>query len=79
MVNVVEPEPPVTVEGIALQVVSAGRPEQLKLPTVPVNPFRAPTLIVTGCDCPCVIVTCCEFGLSEKSDITMPALTVEAG
>lgn len=76
MVKVVDPEP-LTVEGLALQVVSAGRPVQLKLPTVPVNPYTAPTLIVTGCDCPCVTVTCPDPGLSEKSGTLMAAVVEE--
>ena len=71
MVNVVEPEPPVTVAGLKPQLVSAGRPEQLKLLTAALNPFRAEMLIATCCDCPCETVTVPDPGLSEKSGMTM--------
>jgi hypothetical protein len=67
MVSVVEPDPPVTVVELKLQLVSAGRPEQLKLLTAPLNPFCGDTLMATVCEFPCVTVTCGGAGLSEKS------------
>ena len=56
MVKVVEPCP-LTWVGLKLHVVSTGRPEQEKLLTVPENPPRAETLMVTARDCPCATVT----------------------
>src|SRR5580692_789971 len=67
IVSMVDPEPPVTVVGLKPQVVSAGRPEQLKLVTAELNPFTGDTLIATVCGEPCVTVTCGEPGLSEKA------------
>lgn len=67
IVKVVEPEPSTTVVGLKLQVVSAGRPEQLKLLTADANPFCGNTLTDRVCELPCDTVTCEEPGVSEKS------------
>ena len=68
MVREVEPEFATEV-GLKLQLVSAGRPEQEKLLTVPLNPFSADTLIVACCDCPCATVTVPVPVFSEKSEM----------
>jgi hypothetical protein len=66
MVRIVDPLLATEV-GLKLHCVSAGRPEQEKLLTVPLNAFTADTLTVTCCDCPSATKTVPAPGLSEKS------------
>ena len=47
MVRVVDPDAVIDV-GLKVHVVSTGSPEQVKLLTVPANPFNAETIKVVG-------------------------------